>query len=130
MATKKEQRELETVYNSAARYMELKKQVDELTKEMNLHKKVCTDHAKSIGAGTIELSGLKVERRTSVKASIDKTLAEPHWLWEMQENGYMGMLDIHIDSKQIPATPDHTLARLLKQVDYKENESVTYAVRL
>lgn len=130
MATKKEQRELDTVHTSAARYIELKKQVDELTKEMNLHKKVCTDHAKKIGAESLEIGDLKVDRRTSVKGIIDKALVDPHWLWEVQEGGYMDMLDINIDYKQIPEVQGDTLARLLKQVNFEEKESVTYAVRL
>lgn len=131
MATKKEQRQLETVNNSAARYIELKKQVDEMTKEMNLHKKICTDYAKGIEAESLELNGLKVERRTSIKGSIDKSLADPHWLWEMRENGYLDMLGIDIDAKQVPpADQDEVLARLLGQVGYTEKESVTYAVRI
>ncbi len=131
MATKKEQRQLETVNNSAARYIELKKQVDEMTKEMNLHKKVCTDYAKSIEAESLELNGLKVERRTSVKGCIDKSLADPHWLWEMRENGYLDILGIDVDAKRVPpADQDEKLANLLGQVGYTEKESITYAVRI
>ena len=125
MATKKEQRQLETVNNSAARYIELKKQVDEMTKEMNLHKKVCTDYAKSIEAESLELNGLKV------KGSIDKSLADPHWLWEIRENGYLDILGIDVDAKQVPpADQDERLANLLGQVGYTEKESITYAVRI
>lgn len=131
MATKKEQRTLETASNSAARFIELKKQVDELTKEMTLHKKICTDFARSVDAVSMELNGLKIERRTTLKCTIDKSLALPHWLWEMRENGYLSLLDIGVDVKQVPeAGQDEILTRLLSEVGYTEKETTTYAVRI
>ena len=112
----------------AAKYKVIMLQIKELEKEASPFKKELTEYAKSVGVEeSIEIGGVTVERRVSVRNSIDNRKVTPDWLYRWQQVGYTNMLDISVN-KQASILPEYD--ELLTEVDYEEKESISYAVRI
>jgi hypothetical protein len=109
----------------AAKYKELALQMKELDKQAAPLKKQLTDYAKKLGlVDNLEIGGLTIERRVTEKATIDRTLITPDWLYRLQQAGSFDLIDVQAKGR-FEAVPE-----LLQEIDYKTTEVVAYAIRV
>lgn len=131
MATKKEQRQEQSIEQMAADYKALMLQIKELEKKAAPHKKALTEYAKGIGVLSLEIGGVTLEKRVTPKGMIDPSQVTPDWLYRMQRDGFAGMLSLGIDYKAVQAgLPDNQLEDYLAEVGFTEKETSTYAIRI
>lgn len=131
MATKKEQRQEQSIEQMATDYKEIMLQIKDLEKKAAPHKKALTEYAKSIGVLSLEIGGVTLEKRVTPKGAIDQDQVTPDWLYRMQRDGFASMLSLGIDYKAVQAgLPDNILEDYLAEVGFTEKESTTYAIRL
>lgn len=131
MATKKEQRQEQSIEQMATDYKEIMLQIKDLEKKAAPHKKALTEYAKSIGVLSLEIGGVTLEKRVTPKGAIDQDQVTPDWLYRMQRDGFADMLSLGIDYKAVQAgLPDNILEDYLAEVSFTEKESTTYAIRL
>ena len=131
MATKKEQRQEQSLEQMAADYKATMLQIKELEKKAAPHKKALTEYAKSIGVLSLEIGGVTLEKRVTPKGTIDADQVTPDWLYRMQRDGFSAMLSLGIDYKAVQAgLPDNILEDYLAEVGFTEKETSTYAIRI
>lgn len=131
MATKKEQRQEQSIEQIAADYKAVMLQIKELEKKAAPGKKTLTDYARSIGVLSLEVGGVTLEKRVTPKGTIDPDQVTPDWLYRMQDNGFARMLSLGIDYKAVQAgLPDNQLEDLLTEVGFAEKETATYTIRI
>ena len=131
MATKKEQRQEQSIEQMATDYKEIMLQIKDLEKKAAPHKKALTEYAKNIGVLSLEIGGVTWEKRVTPKGTIDQDQVTPDWLYRMQRDGFAGMLSLGINYKAVQAgLPDNILEDYLAEVGFNEKETTTYAIRL
>lgn len=131
MATKKEQRQEQSIEQMAADYKAIMLQIKELEKKAAPGKKALTDYAKSVGVLSLEIGGVTLEKRVTPKGTIDPDQVTPDWLYRMQRDSFAGMLSLGIDYKAVQAgLPNDLLEDYLTEVGFTEKESTTYAIRI
>lgn len=132
MATKKEERQAQSMEQIAADYRALMLQVKELEKQAAPLKKSLTDYASAIGVLTLELGNVMLEKRVTVKGAIDDRRVTPDWLYRAQCAGLDAALSIGIDIKAVTddMLVDGQTIALLDEVGFTQKEAVTYAVRI
>ncbi len=123
------QRKQDELQEAAAEYRNLMLQIKELEKKAVPVKKALTDYAKGINLMTLDLGAVTLERRSSLKSSLNRSAVTPDWLWRMQRDGFFGAVGISIDSRKLPPE-DAAASSYLAEVGYEEKESFTYAIRL
>lgn len=131
MATKKEQRQEQSIEQMAADYKAVMLQIKELEKKAAPNKKALTEYAKNVGVLSLEIGGVTLEKRVTPKGAIDPDQVTPDWLYRMQRDGFTGMLSLGIDYKAVQAgLPDNQLEDYLAEVGFTEKETTTYAIRI
>ena len=129
MATKKEQRQADSLEQAAVAYREKMQAIKALEKEAAPLKEMLLNHARALGVDSVELGGLTLERRVTKGGVINPERIDPTWIDCMQMGGYFGLLKISVNAKEVDPS-DRVLAELLCDAGYREKENITYAVRI
>ena len=111
----------------ANKYKEFVLQIKELEKYANPLKKRLTDYAKGLAMDTLEIGGLTIEKRTTLKAIIDADSVTPDWLYRVQASGKYELLNIGVEKEVIS---DGDARGLFDEVGLETKESITYAIRV
>lgn len=131
MTTRKKERQSASLEQAAASYREKMLAIKDLEKQVAPLKRLLTDHARALGVDSVEISGVTLEKRVTVKAEISPETLTPDLLDRLQLDGYSDLLKLSVDAKTVKnQLPDDRLTGYLNEIGYVEKESISYAVRI
>lgn len=131
MTTQKKERQAVALEQAAASYREKMLAIKDLEKQVAPLKRLLTDHARALGVDSVEISGVTLEKRVTVKAEISPETLTPDLLDRLQLDGYSDLLKLSVDAKTVKnQLPDDRLTGYLNEIGYVEKESISYAVRI
>lgn len=131
MTTQKKERQAVSLEQAAASYREKMLAIKDLEKQAAPLKKLLTDHARALGVDSVEISGVTLEKRVTVKAEFSPEAFTPDLLDRLQLDGYSDLLKLSVDAKTVKnQLPDDRLTGYLNEIGYVEKENTSYAVRI